>query len=50
MLRSGFPGLKKKKSKKKNKQQQKHISDVKNKSRMVTKHWANQECTQHEHS
>ena len=49
MLRSGFPGLKKKKNKTKQ-QQQKHISDVKNKSRTVTKHWANQECTQNEHT
>ena len=44
MLRSGFLGLKKKK------QQQQNISDVKNKSRTVTKHWANEECTQHEHT
>ena len=42
MLRSGFLGLKKKKQ-----QQQQNISDVKNKSRTVTKHWENQECTQH---
>lgn len=49
MLRSGFPGLKKKTNQKKQ-QQQKHISDVKNKSRMVTKHRANQECKQHEHT
>ena len=41
MLRSGFLGLKKKNNNK---------TDVKNKSRTVTKHWANEECTQHEHT